>query len=469
MYDSLSKTFSQKTDLNITVHSIAMDDFPNIIALMNVDSKANLIVYGKVELTSLDIDYMFTSDDIIYDSVPIADDFYINGHVSGHYENMYVTGDGVALGGKIYYSTTKKTDSIENLIVSMKDIHSNQLFERMGQTVLVDGKADVQIDFTLMNEAHTQGTFIYDVKDKNFSGIPITLHSKVNIDDMHHTFIIDIKGPSLTLKVKDGTYDQEKKLAKASYTLAVKELSHLDKLLGFKYQGGFDAQGELLYKDSLRINGHSKTYGGTLDYTFEKNALIVNLNNISFNAIMSIFPYEPILRADTSGKIYYNFFKETLIVNTKLQNAKFITSKFSKNIYKKSHVRMTKETFMDSQFDAAYHNGVLASEVKLGNNDRHANLSNAVININKNTIQTYFDFKLQDKAFSGKVYGDYRDPEVDLNTKEALNYQLTHRFDSFIGSKNRENVEKFINTIPLGNSIKDAASDAAASFIDMLF
>jgi len=469
LYDFLSHTFSQKTDLNVKVQSIDMQNFPNIIATMNVEHRANLVTVGKVGFTTLELDYTFTSDRISYDSAHIHDDLHIVGHVSGQYNNMYVTGHGSILDGTIVYETTKRTDSIENMVMSMKGISSHKLFKLMGQETLINGKADVYVNVAFMNETDKQGTFTYDVTDNNFSGIPLHLHTKVTIDNMQHRFSTDIDSPSLSLKVSEGTYDQEKKLAKASYTLDVKDLADLETLLGYKYLGEFNATGEILYDKHLSITGVSKTYGGVLDYFFEKNGLILGLHNVSFKSFISIFPYEPILNASTSGNIFYNFIKKTLIVNTKLKNAKLLQSKFTKNIYKKSRVNMTKETFKDAKLDAGYHDGIFSAEVKLGEGNRHAYLTNAIINTHNNTINTYFDFMLQEKAFSGNVNGAYDNPKVDLNVKEALEYQVNHTVKSLIGKKNKENIDKVVNAIPLGNTAKEVFSDSAASFVKMLF
>jgi hypothetical protein len=469
LYHYLSQTFSEKTDLIITVHHIDMHDFPKVVALMNVDNKANLIVKGVIGLHRLKLDYTFTSDPIKYASTTIDDDFHIDGQVTGQYNNMYVTGHGTFLGGNIVYETTKRTDRIEDLLITMKNIDSQKLFKRMGQKTLINGKADVKIAFTFMDKVHRDGYFTYDVKDNNFSGIPISLHTKVNIKDKQHTFIIDIKAPSLSLEVRDGKYDLEKKLAKASYILDIKDLAALKTFLGYKYLGVFKAKGEIIYKDRLSITGYSNSYGGVIDYHLENDGLIIGLNGVSFKSLVSIFPYEPILTASATGNIFYNFIEKSIVINSTLKNSKLLKSNFTKNIYKKSHVEMTKETFKYSTLDAGYQNGIFSAEVKLGDEKNHAYLKNTIINIDKNTISTYFDFKLQKKSFTGKVYGNYNNPTVNLNTKEAIEYHFTQRFDSILGKKNRENVEKFVNAFPLGNNIKDMASEAAASIVNMFF
>ena len=469
LYDFLGHTFSQKTDLVIKVSSIDITNLPTVTAVMNVDHKAKLVVVGEVGISTLDIDYTFSSGVISFADFNIDDNLHINGHVSGTYSNMYVTGEGTILGGKVVYETTKRTDSIENLKVSMKGISSSKLSQVMKQDTLINGKADVEIHFSHMDEAHKKGYFTYAVKDNNFSGIPLSLYTKVNIEDMQHTFVIDVEAPSLSLKVNNGRYNQEKKLGKASYALDVKELSDLEALLGYKYQGAFHSTGEMIYDEKLSVTGYSNTYGGVLDYFFERDGLTIGLHDVSFASFMQMFPFEPILSASTTGNIYYNFIKKTIIVNTTLEDARFLNSKLAKNFYKKSRVKLSKEAFKTARLDAGYYNGTFTADVKLGNKDNHAYLTRTIINTKKNTIKTYFDFKLQKKVFTGSVSGAYDDPKIQLNTKEAIEYQVNQKFNSLIGKRNKKRLKKLVSAVPLGNSIKDMASDVAASIVKMFF
>lgn len=465
LYDYFSKVFSEKTDLHIKVHSIDIKDFPYVTSVMNVDKKAKLAVNGNIGLTTLDINYTFSSDIVCYENCTINDDLLIHGAVTGRYDTMYVTGSGEFLDGHVEYRTIKRTDMIEDLKIVGRDINSTKLFKLMDQETLINGEANVTINVAYMYKEHKKGDFSYHVHDNNFSGIPLDLYTKVEIEDMHHDIVMNITSPSLLFELYDAEYDQENKQAKGRYRLNIKEFSDLEPLIGYAYQGEFNATGEMVFDKHLSINGLSTNYGGELKYLFKKNGLTITLDDVSFKSFTTVFPYEPILDATTTGNIYYNFLQKSVIVNSTLKNSKFIPSKFEKNFYKKSYLKLTKESFNNSLFDAGYTDGSFTAEIKMGDKKKHAYLTRTIINTKRDTIQSFFDIKMQDKAYTGKVHGPYSDPIVDVDIKRAIEYQVAKKLDAIIGQENRQNASKALKTMPLGNEMKELVSETTASIV----
>ena len=465
MYDYASYALSKKSGLWVEVQSLELHQFPQVIAEMNIERKAKLTLTGFIDNTSLDMDYTLTSECIASDICKIDDDIDIFGHVEGPFSRLNIRGKGTALDGNVSYKLLKSTDKVEDLNLIMKDVNSSKLLTLLGQDALIKGKADVTVDFPLMSENTKEGSITYDVRDNNFSGIPLNLHTKIDIVNMKHTFIIDITSPYLTLNISKGHYDQEKKLADAFYILDIKDLSHLETLLGAKYLGRFYAMGEIKYDKYLRISGLSKSFGGMIDYLFEKDGLRVQLEAVSFMDFMSLFPYPPMLTADATGEIYYNFIQETLVVNTKLENAKVVHTKLIDVIRKKSGVDLRRETFDNSILDASYHNGLLLGDIKFSNKKSHLFLKSILMDTNQNTINAYFDVHMQRQAFSGKVYGSIDDPKVNLDMQKLIKYQMNKQLDKMMGEDNRKKLEK----IPMGGAAKDMATGMGASFMGIFF
>lgn len=465
IYDYASYALSKKSGLWVEVQSIALHQYPQIIAEMNIERKAKLTLTGYIDDVSLDMDYSLTSECIASDVCKIDDNIDILGHVKGPFYRLDIIGKGKALDGNVTYSLLKYTDKVEDINITMHDINSTKLLTLLGQDALIKGKADVTVDFSLMDKTTKKGSMTYDVRDNNFSGLPLNLHTKVDIINMQHTFIIDITSPYLSLNISKGHYDQEKKLADAFYILDIKDLSQLETLLGYKYLGKFYAMGEINYDKYLSISGLSKSYGGMIDYLFEKDGLRVQLEAVSFMDVMSLFPYPPMLTADATGEIYYNFIQKTMVVNTKLQNAKVVHTKLINVIRKKSDVDLRRETFENSILDASYHNGLLLGDIKFSNKRSHLFLTSILMDTNQSTINAYFDVHMQRQAFSGKVYGSLDDPKVNLNMQKLIRYQMDKQLDSMLGKKNREILEK----IPMGDAAKNMATGMGASFIGIFF
>lgn len=465
LYHILSQELSKKIDVDIEIKSIDIESYPQVKLILNIHKKAKLTLTGYLDDTRMDMHYTLSSECIATEECKIDDTIAIHGKVKGYFTKLILSGEGVALDGYVNYKAIKYTDKVEDIHIQMNDINSSKLLRLLGQTALIKGKANATVDFSFMSQKHKQGYITYDVRDNHFQGIPLALHTKAHINDDIHTFIIDITSPYLQLNMTKGIYNQSKKTAHAHYVLDIKDLSKLEQLLGYKYNGTFYAIGEMSYDTYFKVTGLSKSYGGMSDFIFENDELKVTLDNVLLEEIMALFPLPSMLTAKATGHLYYNFIQDTLVVNTRLHHAKFLHCTLADVIRKKSGVNMLNETFDNSTLDITYHNNLIVSELKLANDYSHIYLSNAKIDTQKETINAYFDFKMQRQEFSGKVYGALDKPKVNLNMQKLIRYQMDKQVDKMIGKNNR----KIMENMPMGNIAKDIATDVGASFMKVFF
>lgn len=463
--DVASQKLSQKSGLKVIVESIDLAQYPVIVANMNIEGKAKLTLTGFLTSSSLDMDYTLISECIETEVCSIDDEININGHVNGPYSRVAITGEGKALDGNVTYSLIKYTDKVEDLSLIMRDINSTKLFTLMGHEELIKGRADIDVNFEFMEENDRKGSFVYNVNDSNLSGLALDLHAEVNIDGLMHQFHSNITSPYLNLYIFNGQYDQGKKLARADYILDVKDLSYLETLLGYRYLGPFYSTGEMIFNNHFMVTGRSETYGGKLNYFFEKDGLFVDLHHVSFMRFMSIFPLPHMLNADVNGNMYYNFIRETLVVNAELDRAKIIHTKLVRLIRKKSAVNLKKETFKNSQLDAMYHDGTLIGDIKLKNNRSHLYLTSVKMDFNEDTVDSYFDVKMQSREFSGKVYGSLDDPRVNLRLQKLIKYEMSRQMDRIMGNE----ATRILRQVPGEGMAEGMAAGATASFIKVFF
>jgi len=465
LYHFATTTLSKKSDLRLDVKSIDISHYPQVSIVMLVEKKAKLTLSGSIDTNALDMDYTLTSNCIATELCTIDDIIDIKGHIKGLFSKLIIEGKGTALEGKVNYTAIKYSDKVENLHINMEDINSSKLFKLMGETAYITGKANAQAHFYFMNEKHKNGYFVYNVKDKNFKGIPLTLSSKIDIHDDKHTFVMDISSDMMTLELSKGHYNQTDKIAEASYVLDIKNFNALENILGYKPQGSFYARGKILYDQTLKITGLSKSFEGLTDFTFEQNKLKIKLDNILIEKITQLFPFTQILTANATGDIVYNTLKDTLLTKTKLKNAKFTHTKLIDIIRKKSGAKILKETFDNASLNFTYKDNTILGNLKLANPHSHIYLTNTTIDTKLNTINAYFDFNMQKQVFSGKVYGRLDDPKVNLNMQKLIRYQMDKQVDKMIGKNNREIMEK----MPMGDVAKDMATDMGASFMKVFF
>ncbi len=465
VYSFVGDKLSQKAGLHVEVKSLDISDYPHVRMVMNIERKAKLTLWGYLDDALIDADYLLSSECIAIEDCKIDDNIAIKGHVKGPFTRLYITGKGTALDGNVSYHATKYPDKAKDIAIQMQDVNSTKLLKLLGQDALIKGKADVNVSFAYMDEKHKKGSIIYHVEDENFKGIPLTLHTKVDIeDDMHH-FNIDINSKALSLHLSKGEYDQKLKKAHAVYTLDIQELSTLENILGYKYQGAFSAKGEIHYDKYFTITGLSKSLGGLLDFTFKKDKLTMQLEDVIFEDIMHLLSFPSLLSATTTGLVTYHVLEKTLVVDTKLHNAHFTDSKLVHVIRKKSGVHMQLEHFDNSTLELTYYEHIINGNLKLSNKHSHVYLTSTMIDTKQSSINAYFDFKMQHQEFAGKVYGSLENPKVNLNMQKLIRYQMDKQVDKMIGKDGR----KIMEHMPMGGVAKDMATDMGASFMKVFF
>ena len=332
------------------------------------------------------------------------------------------------------------------------------------------------IDFNTPNKS-SKGKFTLISNEKkprkknysmHFSGtyqtVPLQIDTNVTIKNKKVFFHTLAKLASSDINISDGFYNRKTNTAKAFYTFSTKNLASLEPIIG-KYLGSFYARGTINYKNYLRIRGLTNTFAGMVDFLYKKDMLYVDLENVSLTRFMRLFPYPQMLQAQVNGNINYDYTKKQLLVQTDLNDTKFLSSDIVNTIFKKSGINLLKETFTKSTLFAIYQHDILAGDLLLKNTQSHFYVKNTQLNTKKDTVNAQFDLRMQGQEFSGKVYGSLQDPKVKLNMDKLIRYQMDKQLDSVIGKENR----KLMESMPMGGAAKDVATDMGAGFMEMFF
>ena len=356
-------------------------------------------------------------------------------------------------------------DKLEDVTIDMRNIHAQKLSTLLGHPELPFGKVDLDASFDVLSQKRQKGDIHYNLRKSTLFNLPFTLDTDVKVDNEKQKFTANITLAGAQIHLKKGFHHLDKKQSEAFYTLNVTDLSTLEKLLGYKYKGPFYAVGTVKYNGAYYVHGLSKTFDGLTEFDYNKERLNIDLSKVSFERIMNLFPYPPILDAQTIGKIQYDFNKELLTVKTDLHNAKFKYAEVMDKIYQKSGVNMLKETFTNSTLDVKYEHKNILGNLIMQNEHSHLSLTNTQIDTKLNTINAYFDVKMQKKEFSGKVYGSLDSPKINLNMQKLIRHEMDKQLDSIMGEGNR----KMMENMPMGGVAKDVASGMGGAFMGMFF
>ncbi|HHD78928.1 MAG TPA: hypothetical protein ENK98_04745 [Epsilonproteobacteria bacterium] len=421
---------------------------------------------GLVSERFVNMDYVLSSARLPSHVCTIVDDVNLSGHLSGSFARLHVTSTGTAMEGHVQFSAIKRKKRWEDIVLDFKNIHALKLFTLLGQPTLPSGKATISatLDYIDADRQKAQGHLDYGLSQGMYKSLPLTLHANFDIHNKDILFTSNAKLSTADINISKGKYNLETNTSQAFYTLTTKNLAPLKPLIG-AYLGAFTSSGELHYNKDLQIRGLSNSFGGMVDYLYKKDMLYIDLEKVSLKRFMSLFTYPHILDAQLNGNINYDYKQEKLLVRTDLNNTRFLNSDLVETVFQKSGVNMLKEVFPQSTLHASYQNDIVLGDVALKNKQSHFYFSNVKMDEKHNTVNAYFDLKMQGQEFSGKVYGSLKHPKVNLNMQKLIRYQMDKQLDTYMGKSNR----KLMEAMPMGGVAKDMASEVGGDFLDMFF
>ena len=429
------------------------------------NSYYNITLNGLLNDKWANIDYTLEAERFPSPICTIEDNVILSGHINGPFNKLHIMGEGELLNGRVTFSTTKVQSGVENLSVEMEKIHSLKLSTLLGQNTFPMGRANISAHFKELKETNKEGQLTYTLPESTIDNLSFTLHTQIDIKDNQQHFFANVTLDNAELNITKGYRDTDANLTSAFFVLNVKELSPMKTLLGYEYRGPLYVMGEATYQNGFQAKGLSKTFGGMSEFVLENNQLKLHLSNVSFARFIHLFPVPTLLDGLTTGDILYDFTNKQMEVNTILEKAKFLPSDLVSNLYNKANVNLLVEEFNDSTLVAHYNNEILTGDLQLSNEKSHFFLTNTVIQSAQNRISGNFDINMQEQEFSGKLFGALNDPQIDLNMQKLIKHKMDEQMDSMVGKSNREMME----SMPMGDTAKDAVSGAAGAFMKMFF
>ncbi len=474
-FDTKKKIIDTYMDLKTPVHFLKgnvfarIDDYITRDIYLKFDGIAEK--YYAVKLDGLfnedliNMDYAIQSHRFPSHILTIEDNVSIRGHINGPLTHLRVRGKGTALNGEIRFDAVKKSDHLENVKLRMKQIHALKLSTLLGYPDLPYGKADINASFSTLSQDAYDGTIDYVLRAAHYDTLPLTLKAHVEGNEKTQHFNAQIRLANADINLSEGVRDGSSSLANAFYTVDTKDLTQLEPMLGARYMGAFFSVGNISFKNSFQIRGITKSFGGMIDYLYKNDMLIIDIERSSLQKLLALFTTESLLDATAIGNINYDFNKKLLLVDSKLKNARFLPSRHVDKLFKTTGINLLRETFDQSSLHARFQNKVLLGNLILQGNTAHFYLNNIKLDFNDKMFNALFDLNMQRQEFTGRIYGKFDKPKFNLNMQKLLKYQMNKQLDTYMGEGNR----KMMESMPMGGTAKDMATDMGGGFMDMFF
>ncbi|MBU1668041.1 hypothetical protein KKC13_06445 [bacterium] len=469
--DYLSKT----TKNEIKVLHLAIHQYPHLSMKLKVNNGANVLLEGEVNQTSVDMNYHLVGETFRLNGFYLEDRVDVRGRLLGPFSNLRIDGQGELFEGNGRYSFIKVPNSFQDMNFTLNKAKSQNVLKFLKQKPLIEGLVDIDAQFKRFSTYEKQGRTVVHMKKALMPTVApaalFTLSSTIDFNDIQYKYIADMHSDIGTLKIKNGKYHQTKKSAEAEYELHLNDLAYFEKFLKYKYRGALDTIGKVTYTNQLVIQGHTKKFGGDLEYLYQDKKIDLNLKAVSLESLLSQFSYPALFSSKVYGSINYDMNDKIVLINTDLKETRFKQTQMINMIYNASGIDMLAEQYDQSSFQGGYQNELLSSTLKIDNGVSHLYLTDMKLNAQNNNVNSNFEIKMQGQEIFGEIYGTLKNPQVSVDMRKLLKYQMSKQLSGWLGTESSdaiENVQKDVRDNLKKIDVEDV-KEKAKSLIESFF
>ena len=458
---------SKKTYNDIKVHSLNVANYPHVVMDLTVNSRAKVLLEGKVNKYSIDMDYHLQGKAFKFNNFYIDDDIDVQGSLTGSFSKLLVKGEGSVFDGNVRYGFTKVPREINDMNIILEKVDSQKVLKFLKKPLIIEGKVDIDVAFKSFSKYKKRGQakiFMSNALMPEVApNVPFSLDTTVDFDDIVYKYVGKIDSNIGNLTLTHGEYHQSRKVAQANYELHLKDLAYFEKFLKHKYRGALDAKGSVVYDNGLLVKGYTPKFGGRLEYVYKKKNIDLKLKEVSLERLLEQFSYPIVLRSNVYGTINYDMKDKIVLINTELRKTHFAQTKMTKMIYDTIGVNLLAGEYNKSSFTGGYQNQKLSSELKIDDGSNHLYLTDTKMNAKNNKVNSKFELKMQGQEIYGNIYGTLADPKVSVDMRKILKYQMNKQMGAWLGTQNSEVVKKELK------SVKKDVTQTAKSILDGFF
>lgn len=473
--DYLSKT----TKNEVKVLHLDIYKYPHLNMKLNINNGANVLLEGTVDQTKVDMNYHLVGETFRLNGFYLEDKINVQGHLSGPFSNLFIEGEGELFEGSGRYSFFKVPTHFKDMNLTLKKAKSQKVLKFLKQKAFVEGLVDIDAQFKRFAAHEKKGRTIVHMNEARIpSVLPNTflkLTSIIDFNDIEYHYSADIDADIGSLKIKNGKYHQTKKRAEADYDLHLNDLAYFEKVLKHKYRGALDTTGKVTYTHQLVIEGHTEKFGGDLEYLYQNKKIDLNLKAVSLESLLRQFSYPALFSSKVYGSINYDMNDKIVLINTDLKETRFRQTQMTNMIYNASGIDMLAEQYDQSSFRGGYQNELLTSTLKIDNGVSHLYLTDMKLNAQNNRVNSNFEIKMQGQEIFGEIYGTLQNPQVSVDMRRLLKYQMNKQLSGWLGTGNTETIKKELDHVQedVTDKLKkidvEDVKEKAKSLIDSFF
>jgi hypothetical protein len=420
----IENELSKKTNSNINIQSLNLDNYPFIVVNLQINNRANVILKGKLDNKTMDMKYHLKGSSFSFDHFVTKDRVDIKGTLVGSTDALLVTGEGIAFDGMVKYSFKDLPHIVENVLLQMTNVSSSKILTALKQENFINERLNLNAKFKFFSKYKQEGEVQIDMRRLLIPYLyvdkPFILKSNIYFHDIDYNYTLDIYSDLGSMLVRNGHFNRSQAILTGEYALHLNDLKDFKKLLKHQYRGNLDTNGTIYYNsetDLLKIEGRTQKLEGELNYAYKKDNIDLKLNGISLKSLLEQFSYPTLFSSKVYGTVNFDTKENIVIINTKLKETRFPKSKLTDVIQERLDTNMLTKVYDKSYFSAGYKDSVLSATLKIDNGTDYLHLTETILDIKHDTINAKFKIKMDGTEVEGELYDTITDPQLKIDKK----------------------------------------------------
>ncbi|NOZ83457.1 MAG: hypothetical protein GXP60_01395 [Epsilonproteobacteria bacterium] len=438
---------------------------PNVIKLsINIDKNSMIKLDAKIDLFSESIDGNYSINIKKLSNLPLSGankldgSLKTNGHISGNWKKLYISGKSDIFGGITKYKITikrlnaltaakvyiKAGEISKLLAVKLIPAYINGLFNIYANIEMKGDKLTGLVITKVYSAALNRKAINKNRKTKINRDYKLTFASKTIIQKGFAKTQIEFKSNPANISSKDIRIDLADKSIKGDYLIKIPDLQKIEFIMGIPLRGFAAASGTISKGKRLLVSGRLLFSAGSARYRLKDALLKVDSDNIESSKLLYMLFYPQVFRSRGKVRLLYNLKQKEGKFSGKFADGRIERGLLTNLIKNILHFDITGEIYKETEISGNISKNAITANLDMKSSITEISSKRFKINLNKNTINSEFKIAVKKQSVLADIYGDLKSPKIAVDVSKLIKSKVKKRINKVIRSKVlKKMIEKF--------------------------
>ena len=371
--------------------------------------------------------------------------FSTNGTAEGNRNVMYITGKSNAADSSTSYKVTLKDYKPVDIILSSKNAHLDKVLYLINKPVYAYGLINADIKMTGISDKHLNGNFdinlskgainqkvIKTMFNINMPKTTFKANAASTIKDSVFVSKINIDSSIASLSAQKAVFRLAKMTLNSDYKLYIPNLDKLYFISNRHLRGSSTITGNITYDKNLTATAYSKMWDGEIHAKLKNNIIKGSAKNIQVVKLTDMMMYNRIFDSKGNMDFSYNLLSKQGIVKAKFINGRILPNRVTFLLHNMAKFNITREIYRTTTINSRINDKKIISDLDMISRLTHITSKNALIDLNKNTIDAKISVGIKKSVVYVKLRGNINHPRIKFDFKNLIRHKAEKKIKKIL-------------------------------------